>query len=68
MVDFFPEIFEIRESPTVISALLSQAVIENADLDRVAHNISKNMHLKHSKLLLYLSQNFFSNVVVESEK
>ena len=62
------EIFEIRESPSISSALLSQAVIENADLDCNAHNISKHMPLKHSALLLYLSQNFFSSVVLDTEK
>ena len=41
---------------------------ENTDLDNVAHNVSKNMPLKHSRLLLYLSQNFFHSVVLDSEK
>ena len=51
----FQEIFNIRESEAISSALLSQIVRENSDLDNLAHNVSKNMPLKHSRLLLYLS-------------
>ena len=64
----FSEIFRIRESPTISASLLRQIVKENAELDKVAHNISKNMPLKHLKLLLYIAQNFFQSVVLDSQK